>query len=126
MHSCTHTLPMHRCRCHQVHEHGPNGSGIAALLALRLLEGVTPPPASHGHNSAPYLHTLIEALRLAFADTRWYVSDPQHCSTPVQELLSARYTEERRKRINPHKAAVDVTKGSPVVGSDTVSFQVPT
>ena len=106
------------------YEHGPNGSGIAALLALRILDGLEPSPAEHGHNSADYLHALIEALRLAFADTRWYVSDPEHCQTPVAELLSEAYAAARRALINPALAAADVRKGSPVAGSDTVSFQV--
>jgi len=52
------------------------------------------------------------------------VTDPEHCSIPLEELLSEEYAAERRKLINPHAAAVDVRKGSPVVGSDTVSFQV--
>lgn len=47
----------------EVHEPAPNACGIAALLALRLIEGLDPSPASLPHNSATYLHLLIEAMR---------------------------------------------------------------
>jgi gamma-glutamyltranspeptidase/glutathione hydrolase len=40
------------------------------------------------HNSPEYLHTLVEALRLAFADSQWYVTDPDFSNIPVEELLS--------------------------------------
>ena len=90
-----------------VYEHGPNGSGVAALIALRILEAMHPFPSSLGHNSAPYLHALIEALRLAFADARWYVSDPAVSPTPMEQLLSAetrsayarRAREEHEQRV---------------------------
>ena len=107
-----------------VYEHGPNGSGVTALIALRILEAMHPFPSSLGHNSAPYLHALIEALRLAFADARWYVSDPAVSPTPMEQLLSAEYAAQRAGLIDPTTAAVDVRRGSPAVGSDTMSFQV--
>ncbi|KAF0108418.1 MAG: gamma-glutamyltranspeptidase [Anaerolineaceae bacterium] len=106
----------------------PNGQGIAALIALNLLEGFDLPPDPL---SADRLHLEIEAMRLAFADTRWYVADPnyQPCegSEPLQGyawLLSKSYAAERRKLLDPKKAAINQQRGSPVAGSDTVYFCV--
>ena len=100
----------------------PNGQGLAALMALNLLEGsdiLSLDPLSAGR-----LHLEIEALRLAFADTRWYVADPAVVHVPVNELLSKEYAAERRKLIDPKRASLDQKRGVPVAGSDTVYFCV--
>ena len=109
-------------RGYQVWEIPPNGQGITALMALAILDGI--PLNKFEHNSPQYLHTLIEALRLAFADSGHYVADPAFFKTPVEELLSPKYAATRRALINPQKASVDVAKGSPVSSSCTVSFSV--
>lgn len=54
-------------------------------------------------NSAEYLHLVIEALRLSFADTMWYNADPSHVTVPVQELLSKDYAARRRDLIDPDR-----------------------
>jgi gamma-glutamyltranspeptidase/glutathione hydrolase len=102
----------------RVWECPPNGQGLAALLALNLLEGfeLHSIPAL----SAPRLHLMIEAMRLAFADTRWYVADPAFNPAPLEELLSKAYAAERRKLIHPHQATTDQTFGTPTSSSDTV------
>ena len=109
-------------RGYRVYECPPNGQGLAALLALNLLEGFD--LASLGSLSPDRLHLLIEAMRLAFADARWYVSDPEFSDLPVSQLLSKEYADERRKLIDPRRATMDQQRGVPVASSDTVYFSV--
>jgi gamma-glutamyltranspeptidase/glutathione hydrolase len=100
----------------------PNGQGLAALLALNLLEGFD--LAALDALSPERLHLELEAMRLAFADARWYVADPQFTNLPIYQLLSKTYAAERRRLINPGRATLDQRRGSPVAGSDTVYFSV--
>ncbi|RHY88445.1 hypothetical protein DYB37_002454 [Aphanomyces astaci] len=110
-----------------VYEVPPNGQGITALMALNLLKQVDGDDWKQQHNSAQYLHTLIEVLRLAFLDTRWFVTDPAFEHVPVAELLSDEYAKARIALVHPDKVFipfVDPKRGSPVLSSGTVSFQV--
>jgi len=104
-----------------VHEVPPNGQGITALIALNIIEEISLDGVPHG--SARHLHTLIEAMRLAFADARWYVADPDVVSVPVEELLSKGYATQRRRLLDPDRASVGVGRGLPS-GNDTVYFCV--
>ena len=96
----------------------PNGQGLAALLGLNILEGFD--LGSDGPLSTRRLHLMIEAMRLAFADTRWYAADPDLNPAPLDALLSKAYAEERRQQLNLKKASLDFTYGSPTTSSDTV------
>jgi gamma-glutamyltranspeptidase/glutathione hydrolase len=96
----------------------PNGQGLAALLALNLLEGID--IASMPPLSAQRLHLMIEAMRLAFADTRWYVADPVFSPAPLEWLLSKDYAGERRKLIHTKHATLDQSHGTPTSSSDTI------
>jgi gamma-glutamyltranspeptidase/glutathione hydrolase len=93
----------------RVWECPPNGQGLAALLALAILEDCALDPPE----TAERAHMQIEALRLGFADARWYVTDPMFSPTPLAELLSSEYAATRRARIDPDHAATDILHGSP-------------
>lgn len=109
-------------RGYRIWECPPNGQGLAALLALNLLEGFD--LASLAPLSARRLHLQLEAMRLAFADARWYVSDPAFSSIPLNELLSKAYSDERRKFINLKKATLNQQHGTPIKSHGTVYFSV--
>lgn len=106
----------------RVYQCPPNGQGITALIALNILEGFD--LSSLGSLSTERLHLMIEALRLAFADSSWYVADPVFSNVPVQELLSKEYANERRMLIDRKRAALDPKRGTPVASSDTVYLSV--
>jgi len=106
----------------RVWECPPNGQGLTALIALNILEGFD--ISKMAPLSAQRLHLQIEALRLAFADTRWYIADPQFSKLPLSGLLSKEYAAMRRKLIDPDRATLDQQRGSPVASSDTVYLSV--
>lgn len=106
----------------RVWECPPNGQGLAALIALNVLEGFD--LAALDSLSSKRLHLIIESLRIAFADARWYVADPAFNPAPLDGLLSKEYAAQRRALINPAKATMDTKRGSPAAGSDTVYFCV--
>jgi gamma-glutamyltranspeptidase/glutathione hydrolase len=100
----------------------PNGQGLAALLALNIIEDFD--LESIAPLSVDRLHLEIEAMRLAFSDTSWYLADPAYSQVPVNELLSKSYARDRRKLIDLSKATVDQKSGVPVASTDTVYFCV--
>jgi gamma-glutamyltranspeptidase/glutathione hydrolase len=106
----------------RVHECPPNGQGITALLALNILEGFD--VSKLDPLSTERLHLMIESLRLAFADARWYVADPKFSNVPMHELLSKDYADERRKLIDTKRATIDQKHGTPVASSGTVYLSV--
>ncbi|WP_082992355.1 gamma-glutamyltransferase family protein [Paraburkholderia tropica] len=88
-------------RGHEVHEIPPNGQGLAALIALGLLENLPYDDAAVG--SAQRMHLEIEAMRLAFADLHAHVADPRTMRYSAEELLDPGYLAQRAKQINPHR-----------------------
>ncbi|MCC6500659.1 MAG: gamma-glutamyltransferase family protein [Anaerolineales bacterium] len=109
-------------RGYRVYECPPNGQGITALIALNILEGFD--LSESNSLSVERLHLMIESLRLAFADARWYVTDPAFSNIPIKELLSKSYAADRRKLINTQYAIRNIERGTPVNSSNTVYLSV--
>lgn len=99
-------------RGYDVWEMPPNGQGIAALMALNLLE----PFELHTMQRESELayHLQLEAIKLAFADTQRYVGDPERAAVPTEALLSKAYAEQRRKLIGSR--AAEPAPGDPLRG----------
>ena len=109
-------------RGYQVYELPPNGQGITALIALNILEGFD--LGAMRSQPAQYYHTMIEAMKLAFADRNRYIADPTFSKVPVSELLSKDYAAKRRALIDPKKALDNPPPGDINLGSDTTYFTV--
>jgi len=88
-----------RYRGYEVWEIPPNGQGLAALMALAILEGTDLP--NHLHGSIESFHLQIEAMKLAFADAHRYIADPEHGDVPIAGLLNPAYVAARRNLIGP-------------------------
>ncbi len=112
--------PIHTSyRGYEVYELPPNTQGITVLQMLNMLEAYD--PVSLGHNSAPYLHAVIEIKKLAFEDRDQYVADPDFAAIPVEKLLSKSYAGKRLKQIDPDRAGEYHPGLGPVYG-DTQYF----
>ncbi len=96
-------------RGYEVYKPGFWTQGPVMLEALNILEGFD--LKSMGHNSPRYLHTVIEAVKLAFADRDRYYGDPKFSKIPEEILLSKEYAAERRKLIDPRRASMDSRPG---------------
>jgi gamma-glutamyltranspeptidase/glutathione hydrolase len=109
-------------RGYRVWELPPNNQGIAALEMLRILE--TYDLAAMGHNSAPYLHHLIEAKKLAYADLDRFVGDADHLDMPAEEMLTDEFIGERRSHMNATRAQERVDPGPLRTKSETIYLAV--
>ncbi|MDR9428982.1 gamma-glutamyltransferase family protein [Salibaculum sp.] len=97
-----------------LHEIPPNGQGIAALMALGILEHT--PVREYGPDDVAAIHLQIEAIKLAFADLEAYVADGRHMIGPTAEdLLDPDYLKRRAAEIAPNKAAA-YQAGAPKAG----------
>jgi gamma-glutamyltranspeptidase/glutathione hydrolase len=104
-------------RGYEIYEFPPNSQGLVALEMLNILEGYDLQAA--GYQSAAYLHLLLEAKKLAFADRDRYLSDPAFVDIPVERLLSKAYAGELRARIDPQRAR-PAPAGAPEPEGDTM------
>jgi gamma-glutamyltranspeptidase/glutathione hydrolase len=100
----------------------PNNQGIAVLEMLRILEPYD--LAAMGHNSVAYLHLLIEAKKLAYADLARYGGDADHLTVTPDQILSDAFIAERRSRIDLTKAAARVDPGPERTSGETVYLTV--
>ena len=103
---------------YRVWELPPNNQGIAALEMLRILEPYD--LKAMGHNSAAYLHHLIEAKKLAYADLDRFVGDADHLEIRPEQMLSDEFIAERRSHMNPTRAQERVDPGQARTKSETV------
>ena len=96
--------------------------GPVMLEALNMLEGYD--LKAMGHNSPEYLHTVVEAAKLAFADRDRYYGDPKFSKIPEETLLSKTYAAERRKLIDPAHASMESRPGTfmpPIMMTNTTT-----
>lgn len=103
-------------RGYTLYECPPNGQGLAAIIAVNLAAGFDLAAMSE----VDRLHTMIECMRLGFADAQQWVCDPRVAQIPLEGLVSREYADRRRRRIDPRRAAQKVPYGDPMAGSDTV------
>jgi gamma-glutamyltranspeptidase / glutathione hydrolase len=89
-------------RGYTVYETPPPTQGLAALLALNLLEGER--LADVPVHSVEHLHRLLEMVKLAYADRDRWIADPAHARVPVAALLAKDYAARRRRAFDPRKA----------------------
>lgn len=106
-------------RGYQVYKNPSASQGPAELIALNLLEGYD--LKALGHNSTDFLHTSVEAIKLAMADREKYLGDMDFIKIPYDGLLSKDYARERRKLIDPAKASLELRPGSPEKFSSSAS-----
>ena len=106
-----------------VFELPPNGQGIAALQILNILEGFDLAAMEFG--SAEYIHTFVEAKKLAFEDRAKYYADMDFVDVPVETLISKAYSAERRKLIDKEKASMQLPAGdAQLEDGDTIYLTV--
>jgi gamma-glutamyltranspeptidase/glutathione hydrolase len=96
-------------RGYDIYELPPNGQGIAALQILNILEGYDIKSMEFG--TAEYVHTFVEAKKLAFEDRAKFYADMDFVDVPVDRLVSKEYANERRKLIDARKAAMTYPAG---------------
>ncbi len=109
-------------RGYDVWECPPNGQGIAALIALNIIENIDFSDSSI--EPVLQLHYKIEAMKIAFRDALWYVSDPEKIKIPIDELLSKSYAKQRFNEIKQDKSKIEYTKGHFKQSGDTVYVSV--
>ena len=109
-------------RGYDVWECPPNGQGIAALIALNIVENID--LVNSEIEPVLQLHYKIEAMKIAFQDALWYVADPEKVDIPIQELLSKSYAKKRFNEIKEDSACREYKRGNFNQHGDTVYVSV--
>jgi gamma-glutamyltranspeptidase/glutathione hydrolase len=99
-------------RGYTVYKHGFGSQGPVLLQTLNILEQFD--LRGMGYASADYLHTIVEAMKLAYADRDSYYADPAFVKVPSEGLLSKAYAKDRAALINPRRASTAFVAGDPV------------
>ena len=100
----------------------PNGQGIAALIALNIVENID--LVNSEIDPVLQLHYKIEAMKIAFKDALWYVADPEKVKIPIQELLSKSYAKKRFNEIKEDSSCSGYNRGNFNQHGDTVYVSV--
>jgi gamma-glutamyltranspeptidase / glutathione hydrolase len=95
----------------RVHKCGPWSQGPVFLQQLSLLAGFD--LRAMGRESADYVHVVVEAAKLAFADREQFYGDPQFVDVPLAGLLSEDYAAARRALVDPKRASLELRPGDP-------------
>ena len=99
-------------RDYTIYKHGFGSQGPVLLQTLNILENFD--LNAMGYASADYIHTVVEAMKLAYADRDTYYADPEFVSVPAEGLLSKEYARERAKLIDPLHASRSFVAGDPL------------
>jgi gamma-glutamyltranspeptidase/glutathione hydrolase len=103
-------------RGYRVYKNASSSQGPTELIALNLLEGYD--LKKMGLNSPDYIHTTVEAIKLAMADRDTYLGDTDFIKVPFEGLLSKDYASQRRKLIDPQHASTEFRPGRPAGASE--------
>jgi gamma-glutamyltranspeptidase/glutathione hydrolase len=99
-------------RGYTVYKHGFGSQGPMLLQTLNILEQFD--LHAMGYASSDYLHTIVEAMKLAYADRDSYYADPAFVKVPAEGLLSKAYAKERAALIDPRRASTRFVAGDPL------------
>ncbi len=104
--------PSTNYRGYEVFKHDFGSQGPVLLQTLNILENFD--LQKMGHNSPDYLHTVTEAMKLAYADRDTYYADPEFVDVPAEGLLSKEYAAERAQQIDMEHASTQLKAGDPL------------
>ncbi len=109
---------------YEVLTNGTWTQGIVVPMALQMLDGM--PLSELDHNSAAYVHTVVQALELAMADRESWVGDPEFVEVPTAELLDPAYAARQRERMTEKAFGALPDSGIERIDAGTTGWRAPT